>query len=500
LRLIKLLLSLLLLSSSSLFAQTLTIESDSDDPAALLLSEILERDQYRLIDRDTVIASYETVRGDMIVVDARVALEGVVEGSVAVVGGDFFIRPRAVVRGRIAVIRGGAYPSGLAEVGEILQISPRLQTQITPEAAPASVSIVSPEESLLTFPNIYGFGPLGYDRVNGLSVYWNGQLASRGDTATASLNATAAYRVERNTVDGTVELRYVPGYRTVLSATAGRATRTSDAWIRGNISNALSSLILRSDLRDYFESDELALSLARTPPSSLAAGERYLVPSFTLRISQDRSLEAGDPFSVIRRDEPWRLNPAIDEGVLASAVFGLSGSWRGATARSSGTAAVEWAPGGLGDFEFAQLRAYGSFGMLSLYRHQIQVSGYFQAPLTGREAPLQRWTFVGGPGTLPTFDVAEMRGDHALLVTSNYRIPLNRVQVPLAGMPSLKLTHAIGSAWRTGADFPKFQQNLGAGVQLLLFDAMIFVDPAERPLRTTLVLGAQLPLSTVPLF
>ena len=499
-RLIQLLLSLLLLSSSTLFAQTLTIEGDSDDPAALVLSGILERNQYRLIDRDTVIASHETVRGDMIVVDARVALEGVVEGSVAVVGGDFFVRPRAAVRGTIAVIRGGAYPSGLAEVGEVIYLSPRLSPQLTPDTGPTAVSIVAPSESLLELPNIYGFGPAGYDRVNGLSLFWIGRLASRGDTATVSLNARAGYRVERNTVDGVLDIRYVPAYRTLITASAGRATRTSDAWIRGDISNALSSLFLRSDLRDYFESDEVSLSIARTPPPALTAGERFLIPRITLRVSEDRSLETGNPFSFIRRDEPWRLNPGIDEGVLASAIFGLSGSWRGMSARSDGTAAVEWAPGGIGDFDFAQLRAYANFGMISLYRHQIQVTGYLQTPLTSSEAPLQRWTFVGGAGTLPTLETAQMRGDHALLVSSDYTIPLNRVHLPLAGMPSLKLTHAIGGAWRTGADFPNLKQNLGAGIQVLLFEAMLYVDPSERPLHPRLVLGTQLPLSTVPLF
>jgi hypothetical protein len=191
--------------------------------------------------------------------------------------------------------------------------------------------------------------------------------------------------------------------------------------------------------------------------------------------------------------DDWRPNPPIAEGTLVSAVAGVEAGWRGATSAFDGDAAVEWAPGGPGDFQFAQLRAQGRWSMRALWNHAIEVNGITFLPLGGDAAPPQRWSFVGGSNTLPTLERAALRGDHVVFVESAYAIPLPQISVPLLGVPNLRLVHATGTAWVTGADAPPWEQNLGVGLAFSLLEAMLYVDPAGDPLEAEFNLGLTLP-------
>jgi len=55
--------------------------------------------------------------------------------------------------------------------------------------------------------------------------------------------------------------------------------------------------------------------------------------------------------------------------------------------------------------------------MKAIANHTLEIEANFRGPLPGTETlPLQRWTFVGGSGTLYTFDIAEFRGDRLAFV------------------------------------------------------------------------------------
>ncbi len=491
-----LLLFLALLSAPvAAHAQTVEIEGGEGDAAVALAHAILTENTYTLLARDTVLPAASRL-GDVVVVGARVAVEGRIDGRVAVLGGDFFIRPGAFVTGPIAVIGGGAYPSGLAEIGEILELHPRYSVAREQTADGVVVTITAPEgPGILRIPMPFGVALPTYDRVDGLSLRWRGALASPGDTSAISLHGTAGYAFERRRPQGALELRVRPTYRTLIALRASRATRTMDAWIRGDLENSLAALAGRSDARNYFESDELALAFSRTPPPALVQGEGFVIPSFLIRASQDRSLPAGEPWSLLDRDRAWRPNPAIDDGTLASVSARLDGGWRGVAARFSAGAVAEWAPG-VGDFEFAQLRASGQWWMLALRDHQLEIQGYGQIPLGGGVTPRQRWSFVGGPGTLPVLPMGSIRGDHVVYLRSTYQIPLRAIQLPVVGAPILRLSHAAGTAWVTGESRPPLEQNLAAGLRLLAFDVMVNVDPTRDSLDPTVSFSVQLPFGT----
>jgi hypothetical protein len=476
-------------------AQTLEIDGGEEDRAAALARQIIARGAYQVISRDTVLPAETRVRGDLVVVEARVALEGTVEGAVVVVLGDFFVRPRAHVAGPVVVLGGDAYISGLAIAGEVVRLDPRITPELerTPQLL-ALTLLDPPDPGPFRVPGMLGFGLPTYDRVNGISIPWSGQLGlTGGDTAVIALHGTGVLRLARRQLDGSAELRFRPAFRSVAGARVGRTTRTNEQWIRGDLANSLSALFVGSDVRDYFASDELAVFAARTPPASLVTGEGYIVPAFQLALSRDRSLPARQVWSLFGGGTGWRPNPPIDEGTLASLSASAAGEWRGPTARFSGGAGLEWAPGIVGDFEFAQLTAGGHWSMQALLDHRIRLHGFTRVPLGSAAAPRQRWSFVGGPGTLPTFATGELRGDHVVFLRSIYTAPIPLLQLPLIGSPTLRLEHAIGTAWATGEPRPPLEQNAAAGLEFFLFHALLYVDPARRPLRPTLSLGIDLP-------
>jgi hypothetical protein len=288
-----------------------------------------------------------------------------------------------------------------------------------------------------------------------------------------------------------VEASYRSSANSRATLRASRSTRTSDAWIRGDLANSLSALFFASDLRNYYSSDALRLEIARLTPAVLIAGEGFLAPRLSLQLSRDRSLPTGDPHSIFRGEHAWRENPPIDEGILASLTAGASGAWRGPTTRFDAAIAAEWAPPGIGDFHFAQLRASARGRLQALFRHEISITGHLLLPIASELLPRQRWSFVGGQGTLPSFETASMRGDHLLFLESEYNIPLRRLRVPVLGVPALSIKHAAGAAWIGSASRPELEQNLGFGLRFSAFDAIFYIDPAG-PLEPTFILGIRL--------
>jgi hypothetical protein len=96
----------LLLTAGALAGQEIRVEGDRADPAVRILETVVERGNYWLLDRDTLLDATFRHPGDLVVWDADVRLEGQVDGDVVVLGGTLNIRPGARVAGRMATLRG----------------------------------------------------------------------------------------------------------------------------------------------------------------------------------------------------------------------------------------------------------------------------------------------------------------------------------------------------------------------------------------------------------
>lgn len=471
-------------------AQDLTFTGLPGDSASRLISSILERGEYTRIDRDTTLAAGTVIQSDLVIVGAVVRLSGRVEGSVAILGGELFIRPGAAITGEIAVADGAVYPSRLATTGPVLRVAPETTVAIGRDEGAYDVRLAAPPPPRRIRPTgAFGFALPLYDRVNGLTLGWGTRLLlSRSDRG-AFARVGVTYRTELGSFGGRAALE-IPVTRTGwLVGEVSRGSVTNEQWIRGDLANSAAAIAIGSDARDYHESDIASLTLVRRATQPLVQGESFLAPRIVARVSRDRSLSTGNPWKLL--GEGWRENPGISDGTLASVAAGASYAWRGTTAAFAGDAAVEWAPG-VGDFEFVQLVADGRWGMRALWAHRIDLRARTMVPLGPNAAPAQRWSFMGGPGTLPTLEYGARRGDHLVFLRSDYSIPVPRATLPYIGMPTLRGSHAVGSAWISGAGTPRWDQNLGAGIVFPLLEAMVWVDPVSDPLSPVLALGITL--------
>ncbi|HEV2150676.1 MAG TPA: polymer-forming cytoskeletal protein [Longimicrobiaceae bacterium] len=476
-------------------AQEVRLEGMADSRAVRLVREILAAENYLRLDRDTVLSADFRTAGDLLVVDADVRLEGTVQGSVAVLGGALYVRPGATVIGPIVNLGGEVYPSGLAEIGEIVGAEPDLRVAVELDGAGARVRVTPPpgQRPRLAWPGFFGVRIPTYDRVNGLNLSAGPSFLVTGDPQGPRLDAWLTYYTARSDFGGGVAARTPirPGVR--LEARAERAVFTNEAWARGDLSNTLGSLLLGNDYRDYWESDRLSVTLERFHEEPLAEGELVLEPRISVMAMRDRSLRNRNPWSLL--GDLDRANLPVLETEWASALAGTGFRWVGRTAAFTGDAALERAIPGVSDgVDFTQWTADGLWTMQALWRHTLGVRFHALGTLGGEAAPPQRWSFVGGSPTLTTLEVAELRGDNLVFVESTYGIPLPpRLALPVLGPPTFRLTHAVGSAWVTGEPVPAWEQNLGAGLFFSVARVEFYINPAADGLDPEFTFGVVLP-------
>ncbi|MBW3627786.1 MAG: hypothetical protein KY464_00685 [Gemmatimonadetes bacterium] len=471
---------ILLLAVSPARAQTLRVEGDVGHPAAVLLRDVLARGSYLIIHRDTVLPADTRIRGDLVVIGADVRLEGRVDGSVVVLpGADFFVRPGATIAGTTTNVGGGVFISSKATATERLELPSEVASRAEYQSNSYVVYLTPPPRPpLFETGGVMGVGFPTYDRVNGVTLRATGSARLYADTAAPKLTATALYHQARNRFGAELSLLLRIGPRHHLVIEAADHSATNDGWIRPDLSNSLAAAFLRSDLRNYYGERMIAVELAREAPTGQRTGRGFVVPRVRLETSRAESLRSRDPWTLFG-DEEWRENPPIDAGRIVAGTLGAEAGWRGATSTFAGDAAIEWAPPALGDFDYSLFMLDGRWNMIALWGHTIGVRGHFLHPL-GSSAPAQRWSIVGGSGTLPTLATGERRGDHLVFVESSYGVPLTRIVLPFVGSPVLVARHAVGSAWISGAPTPDLEQNLGLGLAFPFIRADLYLNPADR--------------------
>jgi hypothetical protein len=491
-------------------AQSVSVVGSVRHPAVDTIRALLARDAYQLLDRDTVLPADADLPGDLVVVDATVRLAGRVEFSVAELGGTLFLRPGARVGGTIVSVGGLVLPSAKAEYGDTLSLPLEASSRVESRPGGYVVTLRPPARRPVVVPaGVFGLWLPTYDRVNGLSIQYRTRVNLGADTLSPHLMLGAVYHSARKAFGGEAELRVALGQPLALALGASRATPTNERWIRGDLANSASALFVRSDARDYYASDRAWLTLEARRGEALVAGEGYIAPRLRFMAERDRSLGARNVFTVLERDDPWRANLAITEGTLLSGTAGAAIRWRGAASAFIGDVSGELgriepdalvfhadAAGIAGAADatstFAQLVADGRWEMTALWGHGIEVRGHLLQPLGSGAAPPQRWSFVGGPGTLPTLPYAALRGDHLVFLSSAYLIPLPWISIPVVGPPSVVLSDAVGTAWMTGEAAPPLEQSLGAGLQFSHLYATLYFDPRNLD-HPTLSFGLALP-------
>jgi hypothetical protein len=418
----------------------------------------------------------------VVVLHRDVVIEGRVHGDVIVVGGDAFLHPGAVVDGRVIAVGGAVYESRLAITRDGVESHP----DFTFEARNSDASYILDYELVrehpsppFSLPGVYGLRIPAYDRSDGLSLPFGPTIAF--DTGFVEINPLVTYRSDIGAFDPSVDGELAFGRRTRAHVFVGRTTLTNDNWIWSDLVNSAAVIGLGLDTRNYYRADRAEATVHRLLESTTIE----FVPFLGVRAERDRSigpdsLAIGGPWSFVGRtdnDRMLRPNPPVTPGDLRSALVGGLFDWELQRVRVSFDLINELAAFDVGSRRFVQSTLDGAvrfptFGAQFFYFNAHVIYTF------GDTAPPQRWSYLGGSGTITTLPLLSLGGDRLLYLESNYYIPITWIDLPVVGSPSVTLRHMIGSAGV--GHLPSFEQNLGVRLALsfVRFDAA--VDPARQ--------------------
>lgn len=445
-----------------------------------------------IVVRDTVIGARDTIPQSVLVLSARFILDGTIVGDLTGVDANIYVRPNAVVTGAVTNIAGGFYPSERAKIGSV-EDRPLAPYRVIRRDHEYVI------EGTVKFPALKllgGFQMPEYNRVDGLRAEIGPAiLLPPAFGVEPIVRGSIGYATEREEVLGRAQLELKRGRSTLIGGWEDDLTHTNDEWIRSTLRNSVSFLWNGKDYHDYYEADRVFLEFQRV----LERGSR--TSRYWIRGQNELShaLVEGDPF-VVWKPDSVRFNPAVLTRRITSMFIGAQSEWVGVTSAWDISGEIEVAAKVQdADEVYKAYIARVDYAMQAIANHTLHFEANFRGPLPGTESlPLQRWTFVGGSGTLYTFPIAAFRGDRLAFLETDYRIPFARpFKVPLLGRPTLRLMHNIGMAWSQFQE-PEFEQNIGVRLQFPFVFARVVTNPEHLGDDAKFTLGVTLPDKAYP--
>jgi hypothetical protein len=420
----------------------------------------------------------------VVVVNGDAQVPARVRGDVVVLNGGLFLQPGAEIDGDAVAYSQDVYNSMLAIVrGERVgypDVGWRLE-RTAQGTALDYVALDTWEPPFIELTGIYGFDPrIGYDRSNGVSVRW-GPLVNLAK-GRIEVEPAAVYRSDLGAVDPWVDVAARLGRRTRAELHGGRGTFTNERWIRGDLGNSFATLFAGSDVRNYRRAWSAEGRVARVWEGATGHAEPWLGALYEDAWSTGPEI---DPEHVVwsllnRRDDEEgmeRPNPPVRKGSIASALVGAETEWQQQQMTFTLGGRVEVPVAAPGDDRWVQATIDGRVSFPVIRTHLLVLETHAVVTV-GDSAPPQRYTYMGGSGTLPTMDLLVMGGDQAFFADARYVIPIERVSIPYLGMPNVALRYAVGSA---GVDrLPDFVQNVGVRLGLGFLKVEYMYDPKRK--------------------
>lgn len=469
-----------------LAAQEVSFTPRPDRPEERQLKRFLEAGDFHVLDRDTVLGPDSRLDRPLLVLQATVRIAGRVEGSVYVVNGDLFLRPGARIGGEVAVLGGGYYSSSRASVEGGTVYRPNLLLRVVPREGGYEIFHAEEAPDAVSLDGLYGFHLPAYQRVDGWTFGWGGRVRATSVPGQPSLRATVRLHTEgTRQLEGTLRHYWYPlgGLRAGLEVE--RLTTSNDTWIRSAPFNTLSYLFGGGDFRDYYRAERAALVVG-------AVEREGWTPSLRLGWEEASSLRARPLAVLFDEDSDVRPNPAVDDGTTWSAEASLTYRRRRAGSRLTAGVRAEVADSTVaGDFSFVLGEARLAWRRPAFQGHFLELYAIARGDLAG-SLPRQRWSAIGGSGTLPTLAVLERRGGRMFFTSATYVVPVEPLRVPVLGPPELFLRNAVGAAWTEGGTL-RVEDNVVLGARFLALEAGVAVNPTEADLEAEVVVGARFP-------
>lgn len=458
----------------------------ADRPAERRLGEFLERERFRILAEDTVLAPGDTLTDDVLLLNATLRSSGHLGGDVFAVGGDLFLRPGGTVAGDVVALSGGYYASGQARVEGTVTYRPNVLLRVVPRDGGWEIFHVQEQPSAVELHGLSGFHLPTYRRVDGWTLGWGGTVRAIRLPAQPEVDGAVRFHTEGSQqLEGSLRAALHPTGRIRVGLLAERRTRTRDRWIRGDLPNTVSYLVGLGDFRNYYRAERVALEVAST-------ADEGLVPSLSIQWEEASSLDARPLAVLFDDDSDVRTNPAVDEGRVTSLSGELAYRHGDSDGDFTGRLGVEAADSTVaGDFSFLLAEARINFRRRVVADHRIELVGVGRWDVAG-DPPRQRWSALGGTGSLPALERLGLRGPRMAFASATWLVPLEALRFPVLGAPRIFLRNALGTAWSEGETF-RLEDNVMAGIRFLFLEAGLAVDVTESDLDGELVLGVGFP-------
>lgn len=409
-----------------------------------MLEAFLEAGGFEVWTTDTVLARGDTAPGAVLLLEGTARIAGRIEGDLYVVDGDLFLRSGASIAGNVVVLGGGFYDSDVAEVGGTVTYRPNEPLRVRPTRGGFEIiSEVDPEPAF-ELDGTYGFHLPAYDRVNGLSIP-AGALGRVWDApGRPELAAGLTWIPAREDVDYRFRNSWRLAERVRLGLFATSAAVSNEDWIRPTWYNSFAHFVAGDDVRSHYDSREFGLELEWTSPEPpvwedaprwrfVAAGGREEAED--LRFRNVTVLFGGEHADAF----PWALR--ITEGSIWFARLGFEWAAAGRGGHAAFGLAAEAgfedhvprfdhgfpSPGfpaaSIDRYDFLFLEGRFSLRRVTPRGHAVDAFAIGRADIAGR-LPRQRYSTIGGIGTLPTMPLRGLQGARLLYAETTYAIPL----------------------------------------------------------------------------
>lgn len=365
--------------------------------------------------------------GPVGVLGGSLTVAGRVEGPVVLVNGDLTVEAGGSIDGNVTVVGGrvrtlpeGAITGDLAVYADRLSYTFR-DDRLTLRGGPRTLRRgIYVGDSRITIR-----AGTNFNRVEGLPVLFGPVFRTSGENPLL-LEGLAIWRSERNaTRDGLgYQIRLEQQVGVPTRVTVGASAFSDVSMIEdqgfGDLEASLAAFFLHKDYRDYYERQ--GFSLFASAPLGAAPLEAHL----EYRNEEHLNVPVSDPWTIRRRDAPWRPLPLIAAGDLQSLTLRLTldqrndpddptdGWWvQGRVTRGVGGALERpgvLRPGTREPIPAAPVSSRFTTGLLDLRRYarvgpdaDLTFRGLFGGALSGGGLPAQFQHALGGEGSLPGY-------------------------------------------------------------------------------------------------
>ncbi|WP_423929592.1 hypothetical protein [Candidatus Palauibacter sp.] len=466
--------------------QQVRLAGEPRSDAQEALRSFLEAEQFSLWVRDTVLARGDTVPGPVLLLEGTARIAGRIEGGIYVVDGDLFLRGGASVAGDVLVLGGGFYDSDLAEVGGAITYRPNEPLRVRPAAGGFEIiSEVEPEPPF-ELDGTYGFHFPRYDRVNGLAFPVGALFRPSGVRGRPELAAGLTWIPAREDVDYRLHNSWRLGERVRLGLFATSDLTSNEGWIRPTWYNSLAHFVAGDDVRNHYDAREFGLELEWASPEPPvwedAPRWRFVVSggreeAESVRFREVTVLFGGEPPppSVLPGYDP-RLQ--VDEGSLWFGRLGFEWVSQGRDRRTAIGLGVEagfeddishlvCCLGPIPKYDFLLVEGRVSIRRVTPWGHVVEGFAIGRLDLAGR-LPEQRYSTIGGVGTLPTMPLRGLRGPRLAYAEAAYAIPLVG-DAALGGLDTF-VRGSVGGVRSRRDDSEPYGAAIQGGLALRLWD------------------------------